>query len=180
MSQEIKFEDYKNMLYKLAWSFNKTTGLPFEDLISSAFLAYSHSLKTYDQDKGRFSTYLYHTARTRLIDHCNSAYYWREDMSRHQPQAPDLFEAQLKLNPEELNYQDPESAIIFKDSLEHLSAEAQEICKMIFESPQEFLVLNKPKLSRGRVKDTLREMGWSWNQIWAGFREIKTALSQMD
>lgn len=180
MSEEIKFEDYKNMLCKLAWSFNRTTGLPFEDLLSSAYLAFSHSLKTYDPDKGRFSTYLYHTTRTRLVDHCNAAYYWKDNEKYHQPQAPDLLEAQLKLNPEHLNFQDPESATIFKDSLENLSAETQEICKMIFESPQEFLVLNAPKLSRGRVKDALREMGWTWAQIWKSFREIKTALSQMD
>ncbi len=177
MSNEIRFEDYKNMLRKLAWSFNRTTGLPFEDLLSSAYLAFCHSLKTYNPDKGKFSTYLYHTARTRLVDHCNVSHYWKEDMSGYQPQAPDLLEAQLKLNP---NYQDPESAAIFKDSIENLSSEAQEICKMIFESPQEFLVVNKPKLSRGRVKEVLREMGWSWSQIWSGFREIKTALSQIN
>jgi len=29
------------------------------------------------------------------------------------------------------------------------------------------------------VKDRLREMGWSWEKIWSGFREIKNNLSQM-
>jgi DNA-directed RNA polymerase specialized sigma24 family protein len=177
---EPRAEDYIGMMKRLAYSFHSTTGLPFDELLSSAFLAFAHCRQTYDPNKAAFSTYLYHAAKTRMIDFCHSAYHINlEDPNmKRQPSSPYLYEAAMALS-HQTNHQDPEYLCMFKDSLKNMSEEAQQVCEMIFESPAEFLAQSKPKLSRGVVYRKLREKGWSWSKIWNSFREIKSTLNEM-
>lgn len=169
---EIKVEEYLPMLRRLAWSFNRTTGLPYESLISAAYETFAWARNYYNPERGKFSTLLYHTARTRLIDYCADAKRWRNGFQ--QPMAPDLMEAALKLNPESMNIIDNERKTIFKDALEKSSEEVKYMAWMIFQSPGEFLGYG----GRGRVKDKLRELGWTWDQIWRTFREVKDLLKE--
>jgi len=154
-----------DIAHKIAWSFHHTTGLEFEDLQSVAYLALVEAEKTYQGNTGvRFSTYAYHHIRNALVDYCT------KEQTRAMPVDP---------HPDQLTTsRTPEQDVSFMSVLEGLSDEAKTVCKIIFESPNEFLELNRPKLSRGRVKEKLRELGWSWSMIWDSFREIKTALRE--
>ena len=179
------------MAHSMAWSFHKTTGIPFEDLLSSAFMAFAHGVKTYDSSKGSFSTYYFRVCQTRLIDNCADVKYWRDRKSR-QPHAASKEEITDPLeNPMEVSLEDtkgervlvdtqnPERIVGFREAIRGMSKEARMVCRIIFEAPQEFLV-HAPKLSRGKVKEELRKQGWSWSQIWNSFREIKATLTQIE
>ena len=163
---EIKAEDYMGMMQKIAWSFTKTTGLEYDDLLSSAFFAFTECQKWYDPNESRFSTYLHHACQALIIDHCNDALQWKEA----------FVTSEIPIR----NEIDPERQLLFKETIENLPSEARMICMMIFEAPHEFLMQNTPKLSRGRIKEKLRELGWSWGKIWSGFRDIKNVLSQIE
>ena len=70
----------------------------------------------------------------------------------------------------------PLDDILFKDEIENLPEEAQTICLMILNSPNEYLELATREI-HGVLRTQLREMGWTWSKIWSGFREIKKFLS---
>jgi RNA polymerase sigma factor (sigma-70 family) len=165
----IQFKDYEKMLYKMCWSFTKTTGIPFEELLSTAYFSFEQAKEKYNEEKGCFSTYFYCIAKSRLIEYSRNQYEYQEN----EVQSSDQIEISIS------NSINLEQEVIFKsDILGNLSDQAQTICKMIFENPVEFLEGGRPKLSRGKIKNKLRQIGWSWSQIWDSFREIKTALNQ--
>ena len=160
---EIKVEKYLGLMKSRAASFHKTTGIEFEELLSTAYCAFPVARNTYDPARGAFSTHLWNCCESELLNYCAANRRW---IREGEDPIPD-WAGQTKQH------------VDFKDALVSLSSEAQEVCRMIFTSPQEFLILNKPKLSRGKLKDALRDANWSWPKIWACFREIKSALSQM-
>ena len=157
-----------NLIRKIAWSYNKTTKINFDDLFSEACIGYLEGQKRYDPSKGtKETTFLWDIMKSHLNSIIpNYQKFPKTEVNQMEPCSP----LDLLLTKEKWDKQS-----VWKGSL---SKEARMICKMIFESPHEFLVLNAPKLSRGAVKDRLREMGWSWEKIWSGFREIKNNLSQ--
>ena len=154
-----------NLIRKIAWTYSKTTQINFDDLFSEACIAYLKAQSKYNPDQGiKESTFLW----SAMKNHLNSIipkYKGLETVQKH--------------SGDSIEWKTPLDSLLIKDQIKSLSKEAQMVCKMIFESPHEFLVLNKPKLSRGRVKDHLRETGWSWSKIWGTFREIKNTLSEM-
>lgn len=167
---EIKAEDYIGLMKKQAASFHKTTGLPFEDLLSNAHLAFVYAKATYDPNKSKFSTYLHNTCKTILIDYCKGQHphYLHETNNQEE----------IDVNIGGQNHQTPETQLLFKEAVNNLGFEARTICQMIFESPHEFLSMNRPKFSRGHLRTKLRTKGWTWEMIWDGFREIKEFLNE--
>lgn len=146
-----------NLIRKIAWSYVHTTGLEFEELFSVAALGYTKALNSFNPNKSCFSTW----AWTNMSHELN-------DFLSKEPK-DDL------INKESIN---PEQEYSFKESIQSLSQEAQQVCKMVFESPAEY-ISHAPKLSRGKIKDELRSEGWSWSQIWRSFKEIKSTLNEM-
>ncbi len=146
-----------NLIRKIAWSYARTTGLEFEELFSVAAIGYTEALNSFDPSKSCFSTWAWINMSHQL-----------NDFLLKQP-TDDLID---KKEPSS-----PEQEFSFKESIQSLSQEAQQVCKMIFESPAEY-ISHAPKLSRGKIKDELREKGWSWSQIWRSFKEIKSILNE--
>jgi len=177
MQKEIKAEDYINWMRRIAWSFHRTTGLPFDELLSATYECFVHAKKSYNPEKSSFSSYLYISARYRLINWCHAAYRLNE--YNRQPATPFLWEASHLLS-EHIDYQNPETLSIVRETLQAMPKEAKMIAKMVLESPAEFLSCgDRPKLARGLVKDKLRKMGWTWADIWKGFKDLKYGLSQI-
>lgn len=46
-----------NLIRYIAWSFHKTTGLPFDELFSEACLAYCEALNSFNPEKGKLNNY---------------------------------------------------------------------------------------------------------------------------
>lgn len=148
-----------NMARKMAWSFHKSTGIDYEELFSEACLAYcqAEADPNYNPYKAAITTFAWQRMRDHLRTYIKKEYH------------------DVHLGPD--NQNDPYEEIEFKDEVNNLSDEAKTICKMIFQSPHEYLDLSSVH-ARGKIKDQLREAGWSWCKIWNSFREIKSTLSQ--
>lgn len=158
-------EKYLELIYKLSWSFHKTTGVPFEDLVSTAQIAFYEHHKYYNCEKSDYVTHLYLAVMSELSEFVTTSNNTVEGMP-HLPFA------------ETIDRRDPEKVCLFKDRLQQLSSEAQEICCLILNSPGDFID-SRPKIARGFVYKKLRQLGWSWPKIWNSFREIKTALNEI-
>jgi len=170
MKSRIKFEDYLPAIRKLAHSFHRTTGLPYEDLFSEACMAYVKARRSYKQNRSKFITYLYHVCRRELIDYSAfSARYTEYIKVEELPIPPQQLIDQLT----------PERHMMVKDMIEQLGDEARAIVQMILSAPQEYLGNGSPKRARGGLIKKLRSMGWSWPKIWGAFTEIKLALNEI-
>ncbi len=157
--------EYRNFLRKLAWSYNKTTGMPYEELFSEATVGYTIAMNTYNPDKkvpiinwialcikSRLNNFLRegkNNITTTFID---------DDMAESIP-APDEFEARDSL----------------EEIMDTLPADAREICQMIIDGSDVYGSMNGRKV-RGIIRNELREKGWAHNRIWKAFDEIKAAL----
>ena len=154
------------LIQKIAWSFHKTTGLPVDDLIGEASLAYVLNLPNYDPERGKISTYMYPRIRCHLIDYCKD-----QIQHKHDPLLDDLEDNRAEADTVTASQED---RTLFKSALKNGSEEVKYLAWMIFQSPGEFLGYG----GRGKVKDKLREHGWTWSQIWKAFGEIKDLLNE--
>jgi len=55
-----------NLIRKIAWTVHCATGEELDDLLQEGMLAYYQGLKTYDPNKGKLSTYMWHVVMSRL------------------------------------------------------------------------------------------------------------------
>ena len=148
-----------NLIRRIAWSYSYTTGLDINDLFSVAAIGYTKALNTFNSEKSCFSTWAWINMRQELNNHLAGM--------RSDPHAPRDYE---EVGPEEVTS--------FKEMLNSMGKEAREVCEIVFETPHEFIIQGRPKLSQGRLRDALRERGWSWPRIRKGMREVKQNLTE--
>lgn len=189
-----------NLIRKMAWSFSKTTNAEYEELLSEAAIAYLEALESYDPSKSKLSTWTWRIMRNRLADFtAKETKVENRERTVNELEYRTLYGSQTNRmaggnvdveasSASKYSWEDcmdfgpgnaptQEQALYFKEIMSELSEEAKEVCKMIFEAPHQFLA-HAPKLSRGVIKDQLRQRGWKWASIWRSFREIKQALNE--
>mgnify|MGYP001567607449 FL=1 len=154
------------LIHAIAWSFQKTTGTDFDELFSEAVQAYMTAKQTYEPGKVKFSTWFYHCAQQRLTSIDNKV----------------RKESALRLTPENIEnipYQscDELQRWSFLEELHQLGHDAKTVCKLVFNSPREYLEL-MPKMARGKIYRKLRRKGWAWKRIWDAIREVKEFANQ--
>ena len=149
-----------NLIRRISWSFNKTTGLPYEDLFSEASLHYAIAMKKWDGSSCKFTTYAYTLMKNGLIDYCAKQ------------QNNNISDYLIEDAPYQLHFQD---TVEFIDTLMKNTESIRTICFIVFEAQEEFAGLS-PKITRGIIVDQLREKGWSWGRIWGSFKELKLFL----
>ena len=160
-----------NLIRKIVWSFvQKHPGLEFDDLFSEAFLACLEAERYYDPGRGSKSTYYWHVVKNRLsvVVYNQMAQAGREQPLTEFDSDPTLYAS----SPEQL-YLAHEA---WQEVAASLSPEAQTICSIIIDQTDD-LPIEKPRKCRGMIVKSLRDHGWSWASVWAGFREIKQALA---
>ena len=152
------------LIQKIAWSFHKTTGLPIDELIAEGSLAYAEHLSNYNPEIAKITTFMYPRIRCHLIDYCQEQFKWD-----FEPLSDCLDTGIVE---EDTVTASQENRTAFKDAIQNSSEEVKYLAWMIFRSPTEFL----GHARRGKVKDKLRKRGWTWNQIWRTFAEVKNLL----
>lgn len=128
-----------DLVRKLAWSFHRTTGIDFEDLVQEACLtwhAYVEDNPKYDPRRMALTSYAYLCIR--------SGFLTMASKRQHFVGLPEDFELSND-NPS------PEDREIFIDGLRSLSKEANLIVKMIFEAPDEFLGIGSRRETESEI-----------------------------
>ena len=145
-----------NLIRKIAWSFHKTTGVDFQELVSEGITCYYESLQTYRPDKGLCkSTYIYHCVTKNLINFCKS----------EQRYVLDCF-----INP-------VTNPTPFFELADEFSGDTKFILNLIMDYKQDFAGI-PGKTARGRLVKSLRHQGWTWSRIWDGIRNFKSTLNE--
>jgi len=144
-----------NLIRKIAMSFSVTTGIDFDDLCQEASLAYLEAMKTYDPDKGKISTYVWHCIHNHLKN------YVKIEQQENNVSIDDV---------EIYNTCEPVS---FFNSL---TIEAMEIAKIIIASPRKFVCMPKD-MSIKKLYEILTTKGWKPEKIQSGFSCLKKIYS---
>lgn len=163
-----------NLVRKIAWNFaKKFPGAEFDDLFSEACIAYLEAESEFNVDTAKRSTFMWHAVSNHLRN-----VVMKQSIRMRYHSTVSIDELDMRVSGTSVN---PEMALIRKEEwesfIEHLSDPAQTICKIILEDMSTFLPLDAPKKCRGAIKNTMRDMGYTWSSIWDGYNEIRSALS---
>ncbi len=147
-----------NLINKMAWSFNATTGIDFEELKSEAVLAYYEAMTKFNPEMGvKETTFAYHCMKNHL-----RAFIGRE-LERKECFAPE--EAGMTVG----------SISPYQFELADFVNPVRDVIDIVLENADRFD--GPPKNMRGQVVKLLREHGYSWSEVWDGIRETKEAIS---
>lgn len=161
MSDTATYKKYQNFLRKLAWSYNKSSGVDFEELFSEATVGYTVAINTYNEDKkvplinwialcvkSKLNNYLYHQKKVPCT-------FFDEEIEDMIP-APDTIDPQ----------EDWDSRI------NKIGPAARQICDIILASQDEYGSM-PGRAVRGKLRQVLREKGWTHKKIWDAYDELK-------
>jgi len=152
-----------NLIRKIAWSFHKTTGIPFEDLFSEACLGYSEALITYTPGKTSFSSHAWLLMSGRLCNFVKSEQKQRFIyLDGRLPKGYVCYQAQP-----------------FSEFFENLPKEVQELVQFILSVLDEIPDEIPPKLARGKITKLLRASGWKWAKIERSIKLLKLELNKV-
>jgi len=162
-----------NIARKLAWSFNRLTGIEYAELFSEACLGYAEALKDFDPTKNtQFSSFAWVYIRNRL----------RVYAKKERKYAQQINFSTLSLNDEEMIenlFSIEEKQRTYIELLQSMSTDAREIAELIIQRKRDLPTNIPPYWIRRTIRDMLREQGWSWPRIWGGIRLLKKALNHV-
>lgn len=103
---------------------------------------------------------------------------WEEEVGEH-GETIDAFSVDDKWHPTS------ERNALFQSMVKDLSAGSKEICRIIFNTPEEFQAQiasasPKIKVTMNRLRTYLRSQGWKFNAIEECFTEIRTGLATLN
>jgi len=161
----IEYKEYENLIRKMAWSYNRTTGMEMEELVSEGNEVFVRCLKKYNE-KSLFSTFLHNS----LKNHFNNLI--KKGMAHKNT---GITQALNEFIPDNKELQ--EDSCIFKSKISALSNTAKEITDIIFNAPADLLrMFPKAFLSKHQLTTYLKKKGWNERKINTAYKEIQTAL----
>lgn len=184
-----------NLIRKIAWKFQKKTGLEFDELFQEAAYGYCLALEDWDEEKSngcKLSSFAYRRMYFRLINFCKKE---TKRASKTSSMQNGLSKGRDK---EDQNEPVPshvlkELGLVFKhteatEATEEIINEWPEDCqtaaKMVLNAPERFLG-ETPNFSREgptpkqRVKDALRDKGWTCARVQQTINEMKTVIQSL-
>ena len=161
---EIKYEDYKKLIYKIAWHWHRKTGIDFEELVSEGNVAFCNAKNGFNADKNiKFCTYLYTILKNAMKDFVDK-----------QKQNVDFCEIEFGFEDKNNKFQ--------IHLFENLSNDSKIIVRTIINPPEEIIKWAQkdkwPKKRDGKkhLSRYFREKGWKFQDIWNSFNEIQAVL----
>lgn len=138
-------ENFK-LLCKIAWSFHKTTGIEWEDLVQEAAYAYLMGIKKYDPERGKISTHIWKVVSNHLRNFLKEE--WKQ--TGHL----DYYDA-LEWTNIEVNH---------PTFMEAMTEDARQIAKIVLSTPKKFAPLNINDAEL-RVIRIMAKNGWDIPRI---------------
>lgn len=158
---ELKVEDYLNLLRKIAHSYTRTCPtMDFDDLFQEACLAFLKSYHKYDPSKGAPTTFITMVVTSSLNNMVAKERKWAERNMLYDPEFFDVAQ--------------PEYEQEWKEMLSELSPEAQYICWMVPRMEEE--LPKSAKKCRKIIANHLQRKRWNIKKIWKCTNEIQKML----
>lgn len=174
----VTYNDLEKMINKIVWKFYYQYGGEFADWKAEAHLIYMKAYEDHDESKAQFITCLYKYLMSGLRD------YYHRFISKNQPSTVNEYgwDSMLAL---------PDNVSPFApiDLFDEVTADAQELIKLIWDMPDD---LRKEKLKtinrnyhranryaihmKVFLTTYLRKIGWTKRRIKETFKEIGEAL----
>jgi RNA polymerase sigma factor (sigma-70 family) len=190
MTADKMYTEYQDLINKRAWSWHRTSGVPFEDLQAQGNLIFCEALECFDEDQSSFSTWLtlrlnqklYIYIRYLIVRKQRETYFGLPDMLLEEDNEDDLEGIQFVSD----DTYNPERTVIFSDTIDNLSDEAKQVVNIIFNSPAELTELLQASSRRGMVgvlkrhlKDIRRTkpIRWTWVTIEKTLRELRMTFN---
>jgi DNA-directed RNA polymerase specialized sigma24 family protein len=147
-----------DLVRSIAWSFDRTTSVDWEDLFAEGCLHALLALESFDEAKGiPEHLWVYRVVKTRLVDFMRSEIRNQNPVTNRRPH-------------EEITVEQNHFWWAF---VEGLSEEAQAVVHLIMDDPHTFLAEGR-KGARGLLAKTLMEdMKWPRKIVFSAIRELK-------
>ena len=172
LRKEILSETYKDMaklIFNIAWRFQLRHGGDIDDLISEANLLFINAFDEHDESRSQLSTWLTRYIGSGLWDYIKNERK-RVHLSIEDKDSPQVF------NP-----------FSIMELLDEMGKDALIIVQLFLETPTEVILKaleggKQMKHMRGymrrRLRNRLRQMGWTVHRITKGFDEVRAAIQQ--
>lgn len=165
---DIKYEDYKKMIYDMGWRWNRKLNLDVDTLVAEACVIFAEILNDFDEKKSKFSTLLYIAINNRFKN-------IMKEQRRFKNQGISV-EYLEELHAPVGNF---ENDYIFKNLIDSLSEEAKKIISIVFNTPADLLkILPQPMLSLSQLTQYLVNTGWERAVISKSINEIREILHE--
>lgn len=159
---KFNYKDHVGIIRKLTYQFHRSSGLNLDDLIGEANLAFVLARDSYDESKGKPSTWIWNTVVLHLRNYCKK---------------------EIKYAPleewDDSNQINENHKSRFIDLIDSLSQEAKEVVQTILKSPSEICELVNPHSGAVPVVafcKWLVQQGWKWESALLVRQEIKNTL----
>jgi len=152
-------EEHLLLIRKIVWSFHRTTGLDFDELFSEACYHYCRACDQWNKEKHpTMTSYVFPIINSGLMDFIQEEQEWRAGKG-------------------ELTSEGASTPVY--EYWSDLSGDILEIVKAIQDKDDEIAEL-PPKMTRGVIRDHLRDQGWTWPRIWEAIRNTKKTLNETE
>ena len=167
------YEDVRGLIFETCWKFQKGHGGDIEELIAEANKLFVLAYDSYDNKKSQFTTWLVSSIKNGLKRFVQTE--WRQSH-------PSLSRVKEHNPYQEYEYTESFSVLELLDEMEK---DAHIIMQLFLDTPRELFVSavssdGKPKhiqvCMRKRLRNRLRQMGWTIRRITKSFDEIAQVI----
>lgn len=158
------YDQFKTMIERKVWSFNRTTGLSVEVLRSEAYFAFACACADFDSSHAAFSTWLTRHLEQQLTQFVSKEYKAYRALM---PEGVDLAAVEWEgASPEERTFR--------HIMLEQASPDAKHIIRLLVNGTPEIFKEPKPRKIRGNLFRYLKDiLEWPDRRIYRAFNELK-------
>ena len=164
MRRTRNYEDYEGLIHGRVLSWQRSTGLAWEDCLSIANEGFAYANTKHNPEKGEFSTYLWRGIDIHFITHMKHQELWFPITVMDGKEIEKLITTNGQVNK-------------FLDKLMDLSERSQKVIRHILENPNLYCS-NGKQVTRSNKKlfGKIAKLGFSWRTARRIIHEIKETL----
>jgi len=157
------YHNHLSLIRKITWSFHNSTGIEWDELFGEAVLCYWEAALSHNPEKAKLTTWTTTCITNRLRTFCKKQNALSSRRKNNKPIPQTHSE----------NFFDVHQSAVFHEMINN-SSSTQQIFELIMKEPHQYIGWG----GKGKIKEQLRELGWTWEKIWNGFREMKQLLNK--
>ena len=144
-----------NLIRKIAWSFQKSTHLEYDDLFQEAAFAYLKAMKKYNPKKGAITTYSFYCMTSHLKNYVKKQNQYNLNIA---------FDEEITPLMSVSNY------------IKELPIDAKEIVNLILEQPLKYSLMPAKDVKK-EIGNKLIDKGWRWSKLWSVMNQLKLTFN---